>query len=545
MSKIKYSSRFIKLLKLIDNNISKQLLSLENKDCDVIQNFIDITDKKDSVSFTPDVKAKEILSTLPQLWITNDNVRPLSHGSKNRNIYKDLGYTVPNSSSPWQPYPSTVGVILSEAKSRTSDNVYVVFKQYERNDNGAYTTVINKAHLEETIDLKQIWTTNRNVIKIGRLTRSLLMAGGVEFTTKDIEDFSNQFKAIYDFNSDATNKFDIVSGKQIAKWYQGKRYTRGNGPLNNSCMANARARTFDMYVENPQVKLIILYDDNGTIVDGKYTSNKIKGRAILWDAVDSKEGGIKFMDRIYVTNDSDFDLFKMYAELKGFWYKKGQNMDLGFRITNGVVEHIAHLNVKLDKTDFDYYPYLDSLAFLSMENGLCNADDTDYDDDDYDDNISYDRKLRCTNGAYEDRYGDVVDNNYDDESGYVGEEEDLDDFFDEIISEFGAETQNGNVEVIDNVTMGRPQIAGPDIGEIQRNALNDLTNQMSQLNSVLEAVDELEDLLKSSNTDTLSVINELGRIESNSNLDNVYEQIRDYSTRLRNRNNTETNQTIE
>ena len=322
MSKIKYSSRFIKLLKLIDNNISKQLLSLDNKDFNVIQNFIDITDKKDSVSFTPDAKVKEILSTLPKLWITNENARPLSHSSKNTNVYNDLGYTVPPSSSPWQPYPNTVGVILSEVKSRTSDNVFVIFNQYEYNEDGIYKTVLNKAHLTETIDLKQIWTSNRNVIKIGRLTRSLLIAGGIEFTTKDIEDFSNQFKAIYDFNSNATNKFDIVSGKNIAKWYQGKRYTKGNGPLNNSCMANARARTFDMYVENPQVKMIILYDDNGKIVDGKYTSDKIKGRAILWDAIDNKHGEIKFMDRIYVTDDSDFDLFKMFAELKGFWYKK-------------------------------------------------------------------------------------------------------------------------------------------------------------------------------------------------------------------------------
>lgn len=401
-SEIKYSSKFTNLLRLIDHRVAKILLDIENKSFIVTQNYIDITDKKDTVSFTPDRKVAEIKLTIPQLWKTTEDTRHLTHGSANDKIYEDLGYEKPNR-EPWSPEYGTLGTILGEAKSRTTDKVYVIFQQYE----GDYKVVVNKSTLIPTTNFNKIWSSNRNSIRIGRLTRSLLSSIGATFTEKDIEEFTNKFKAAYDFNKDATNKFDIVSGEDIAKWYHYEKYTKGGGTLNNSCMANVKSDFFEIYVKNPQVKLVILYDDAGKIEDGKYTSDKIKGRAILWN--DAKcvgvEGVINFMDRIYTSNDSDTELFITFAQSKNFWYKKSQSMDFDCYICNGVIEQKAVITVDLDETNFAFYPYTDTMSFANLDdNTLMNFND------------EYDRRLRGTNGGYEgsdERYYDPQD--YDEE----------------------------------------------------------------------------------------------------------------------------------
>jgi hypothetical protein len=402
-SEIKYSSKFTNLLRLIDHRVAKILLDIENKSFIVTQNYIDITDKKDTVSFTPDRKVAEIKATIPQLWKTTEDTKHLTHGSANDKIYEDLGYEKPNR-DPWSPEYGTLGTILGEAKSRTTDKVYVIFQKYE----GEYKVVVNKATLIPTTNFNKIWSSNRNSIRIGRLTRSILSSVGTNFTEKDIEEFTNKFKAAYDFNKDATNKFDIVSGEDIAKWYRHEKYTKGGGTLNNSCMANVKSDFFEIYVKNPQVKLVILYDDEGKIENGKYTSDKIKGRAILWN--DAKclglEGSINFMDRIYTTNDSDTDLFITFAQSKNFWYKKSQSMDFECYIGNGVIEQKAVITVELDETNFAFYPYTDTMSFANLDdNTLMNFND------------KFDRRLRGTNGGYE-----GSDENYYDPQDYDEDE---------------------------------------------------------------------------------------------------------------------------
>jgi hypothetical protein len=211
---------------------------------------------------------------------------------------------------------------------------------------------------------------------------------------------------------DATNRFDIVSGDDITKWYYYERYIQGGGSLNNSCMANVRKEYFDIYTKNPQVKLVILYDDNGKLENGKYTSEKIKGRAILWtDATVVNNGEkITFMDRIYTTQDSDQDLFKRFAETRGFWYKKNQNMDQECYICNGVVEQVAELVLNLDEANFSFYPYTDTMSYTNLDNNTISNMDH-----------NYHRKLRSTTGGYEDD-----NDNYFDPQDY--DEEDIDDF---------------------------------------------------------------------------------------------------------------------
>jgi len=404
MSQIKYSSKFKNLLKLIDHRVAKILLDLENKDFEVAQNYIDITDTKDTISFTPERKVQEIISKLPQLWLTTDESRHLTHGPANTNMFNDLGYKKPDC-DPWGPSTGTTVIVLGEAKSRISDKIYCIIQEFD----GARQTVVNKATLKSTTNYNKIWTTNRNNIRVGRFTRSLLNSATINFTTKEIEEFTNQFKAAFDFNADATNKFDVVSGEDIANWYHYEKYQPGGGSMNNSCMANVKREFFDIYTKNPQVKLVILYDDNGKLEDGKYTSDRIKGRSIVWhDATcTGVEGKINFMDRIYTVQDSDTDLFKRYAESKGFWYKKGQNMDYECTITNGVLEQQAKITVELDDANFPFYPYTDTMSFANLDdNTISNLEE------------SYHRRLRSTTGGYEDEEGNYFDPRNDEDEEY-------------------------------------------------------------------------------------------------------------------------------
>jgi hypothetical protein len=69
-SKIVFSKNFLGILsKMGSNEVAKELVKLYNKDIDGVQhNYIDTTDEKDSVSFTPDRKAIELNKDYVEKW---------------------------------------------------------------------------------------------------------------------------------------------------------------------------------------------------------------------------------------------------------------------------------------------------------------------------------------------------------------------------------------------------------------------------------------------------------------------------------------------
>jgi len=387
-SKVIYSKKFINLLsKMKANKIASQLLSLYSKDVDgIAQNYIDITDAKDAVSFTPDRKVQDIIKDRPETWKIIDGGRYLTSSDRNDSIFSALGYDKKKYNC-WSPSVGEIGVILSETVSRTSGKIFVMFKEY----NGEKIGVINKEAMEPTdAEDQRIWSTSRNNIKIGRVARAILTAAKIPITDTELEQFTNTYKATYDFAKDALKQFDIVKGSKIAYWYDSEKYVDGGGSLNNSCMASVDSDYFDIYTQNSQVSLVILYGDGGTITDGKYTDFLIKGRAILWDA---KADGqpIKFMDRIYTSQDADVELFKQFAEKNGWWYKKRQSMEPEESITDGSTIKEATIKVDLDSADFEYYPYCDTMCYLNLDNYRISNDPS----------IGYDRYLKDTDGGYE------------------------------------------------------------------------------------------------------------------------------------------------
>ena len=367
-SKLVYSKRFINLLnRMKSNKIASDLLNLYTKDVDrLTQNYIDTTDNKEEVSFTPDRKVQELTKDRPQTYKVIESGRYLTSSSRNDNLFAALGYDKDKHGC-WAPETGTIGLITAETVSRVSGKVYVVFEEY-----GVPTPrvgVINKDAVETTeAEDARLWTTSRNPIRIGRLVRAVLGSAKIPFTDKDIEDFTNQYKATYDFAKDILKQFDIITGDDIAYWYDHNNYVRGGGTLANSCMADVDKGYFKIYTENSNVSLVILYSDDGKIEGDKYTSNKIKGRALLWDClIDGTPG--KFMDRIYTMQDSDVELFKQFAEKQGFWCKRNQNMDQDESITDGKTTKQSRIKVKLDEFEFYEYPYLDTMSYLNENDG--------------------------------------------------------------------------------------------------------------------------------------------------------------------------------
>ena len=390
-SKVVYSKKFINLLnKMKANKLATQLLNLYSKDVDgVTQNYIDITDLKDAVSFTPDRKVQELTKDKPETWVITSSGRYLTTSDRNDKLFEALGYDKAKYGC-WNPDTGAVGLILSETVSRTSGKIYVMFKEYE----GERIGVVNKEAMEPTESEDQrIWSTSRNNIKIGRLVRAILTASKIPFTDSEIEQFTNQYKATYDFAKDALKQFDIVQGDKIAYWYDEENYVDGGGSLNNSCMASVGSDYFDIYTQNPQVSLVILYGDGGSIESEKYTDDRIKGRAILWDAkLDGQP--VKFMDRIYTSQDADVELFKQFAEKNGWWFKKRQSMEPNEDFTDGNSSKKGKIKVNLDDTDFEYYPYCDTVCYIDTNTGI--ASNKWWSDSN--------KILRDTGGSYEDSY---------------------------------------------------------------------------------------------------------------------------------------------
>ena len=229
-----------------------------------------------------------------------------------------------------------------------------------KNDYISYTPV-NK--IDEFIS-KDIWVKNRNSQKIGRFIYQLLGDDSAR-----IESFVNIYKAEIKLLNN-NNNFELIKGKDISNFYSERSYKPGGGSLNKSCMRHDRCQDyFYFYTANEnKVNLLILKDSRDP--------SKIIGRALVWYIDDPK---ITFMDRIYTTLDSDFNLFIKYAKSKGWYYK----------LTQGVVERsfINPINDKeiqikckifLKDEEYQYYPYLDTFYFFDIKNNYLTNDENEY-----------------------------------------------------------------------------------------------------------------------------------------------------------------------
>ncbi len=211
------------------------------------------------------------------------------------------------------------------------------------------------------------WSDFRNEVKVGRFVKQFLnevdeQILGVSYTPQDVEDFVNKFKAA---STDNKFKFEIVEGNDIRTWYHEDNYVEnGYGSLMDSCMKDDyKQKYLDIYVKNrKKVKLVCLID---------VETNLLMGRALLWTLDESPSPTNLFLDRIYVSEEYLFELFKQKAEEEGWMYKTSQSNDMlrGLEFMYKGKKYKGQTKVKLNRWRFRYYPYVDSMTFYNEKKG--------------------------------------------------------------------------------------------------------------------------------------------------------------------------------
>ena len=253
-------------------------------------------------------------------------------------------------------------------------------------------TLINKIEKGETSqsDVNHLFkeydlgTKSRNDVKLGRLINALLPG---KYTSKDIEEFTNKFKASL---SKQGEYFEEVFGEDIENWYSAGNYKEMSGTLGNSCMAQ-KTGLFKIYTENPDVcKMLILLEDD-----------KLIGRALVWKLNSIKIYGKDpaqdswFMDRQYTIKDSDVEKFRNYAKEKVWIYKSSNNHHSFTNVTIEGEEKNATLEVQVKATNYGRYPYMDTFRRYDPNEGIL------YNDDDEDESYEGQYILNDTGGGYE------------------------------------------------------------------------------------------------------------------------------------------------
>lgn len=355
-----YSGKFKDILKEIDSPVAKAILDIETKDLDVANNYLDINDK-DTISFITDRKAKEILQQKDKFAIYNGGSGFLKHSPSNAELFALLEYE-PVGEKTYHPQNGEKGEILKKAKSLKSDNIYVKI-QFPGG-----LTVINENNLRPVDVDKLPFQQNRQTIRTGRGVKALLSKSDYKFTDADIEQFVNKYKSAWDAMNDIFRKFDLVSGEEIANWYNYNNYTEQRGTMGSSCMKSVSPSYFDIYVNNPdKCSLLILKSDDG---------EKIKGRALVWK-LDSPQ--VTYVDRIYTNNDSDVELFKQYAYSKGWYHKPNQSSSNdstmvgkeGTKREGNLVINLKNSN----EGNYRNYPYLDTLKYFNTSSGKLTTEE--------------------------------------------------------------------------------------------------------------------------------------------------------------------------
>lgn len=182
----------------------------------------------------------------------------------------------------------------------------------------------------------QTFTKTENA-KIGRWLTKQLAEADMVLTDAQIENFVNYVKAEVAINGVTV---ELVTGEEIRKAYHADNYSyTGIGDLGGSCMRYSECQPFfDVYVENPDtIALAVIRDATG-----------YKARGLVWTDVNGK----RWLDRVYANNKNEL-IMRMWAKSEGI-----ELVHLGHYEARGGI------TVALDKGDFKYYPFMDSLRFL-------------------------------------------------------------------------------------------------------------------------------------------------------------------------------------
>ena len=146
----------------------------------------------------------------------------------------------------------------------------------------------------------------------------------------------------------------VVDGNQIIEYYNYDNISP-EGTLGRSCMNNMDDEFFFLYSKNDEVvKLAILLDEDEVLLS----------RALLWK---TNIGWI--MDRIYYSSDKYEYLFKDWAKENNYILKEE------------IEDKTGDIKIQLKKSEFEYYPYLDTFKYICLNLNQLSNDDIFGDED--------------------------------------------------------------------------------------------------------------------------------------------------------------------
>ena len=275
---------------------------------------------------------------------------------------------------------------------------------------GEMLTYMPYGRLQKFTDSGRWVREGRQEIKPAKLARKIIGDERIQMyglKDTDFEKFSNLLKSYVTSNGcdeqGVTTSLHVVNGEFITHYYtMDLNYDKTEGSsLHGSCMQGNKAEHeyFEIYEKNPKhCSMLVLLDND----------NDLLGRALVWKKKDTY-----YMDRIY-TIDKYMDVFIDFAKENGMYYKQYQSAGYSyFNMLNGNIVNGEEIEIGLINYSFSYYPYVDTMKYLTEDGILtngCPSDSTNY------------YELNCTNGGYNEH--EATPMVYDDFTGDDIEESD-------------------------------------------------------------------------------------------------------------------------
>jgi hypothetical protein len=312
--------------------------------------------------------------------------------------FKDILYRIKDNSEQNSDERNIALFLISAENSDQIIDKFTLIDTTEKNDTISLiqgNRILRKfPHLTDNIltndivydEKHEFWkSTSRTQIGIGRWSRRIIkdVYKTTRYNDVALEKFVNAYKFNFDLVNKSQDKFEVVSGEEIKKWYLQDNYKIIRGQLGNSCMKDKNKQSFfEIYTKNPKVcKLLILKDEED--------DSKIIGRSLLWNLTNGK----KYQDRIYTINDSDKLLFEKWAD-NNEYLKYDDSFSLDY------------LEVQLSDNEYEKYPYMDTFIVYNPHTKILKADEDLWPGQGY-------IKLQNTDGGY--KSDNVVYSEYHDE----------------------------------------------------------------------------------------------------------------------------------
>ena len=368
---MQFSTDFLVVVANVKNPIAEKILKLYTTEVDVDTNYIDLSDKENFVQFKSDkrvetacvikdpgeiydVLSKNLFPSSAEIYIIGtDEFRKYISENQPARIVKKL------TSDDDRLTPGLKAAI------ERGQSLYHIKWNFEGKE---YDTIIGDGGIR-----KGEKAVKPQEVRVGSLIQSLLKKSGEEVDGSELEDFVVKFNSeVKSRKENIFRNFKIVKGEDIRNYYLYSSYESDEHTLGSSCMRHHKCQGYlDIYVKNPnQVSMVILFSEKNP--------QKIRGRALLWNVEYDKGYDAVFMDRIYINNSPDTELFKKFAKKSGFIYKKNQDYSKEEFMYGDEITEIQRIEVKLENQSFDQYPYVDTLTYYTPWSGKLNNIEGEY-----------------------------------------------------------------------------------------------------------------------------------------------------------------------